>query len=133
MNVESKDFAIGRIPITRTWPQVDGGRFPVKAFQGEVITFGATAFREGHDQIAVELLLTSPSGKTTIHSMLPGPYGLDQWTVTLQLGETGRYRYQVSAWDDSYHTWLHNAEIKIKAGIEGKLVGPVSVHEMYEA
>ena len=122
MNVESKDFAIGRIPITRTWPQVDGGRFPVKAFQGEVVTFGATAFREGHDQIAVELLLTSPSGKTTIHPMLPGAYGLDQWTVTLQLGETGRYSYQVSAWDDSYHTWLHNAEIKIKAGIDSELM-----------
>jgi starch synthase (maltosyl-transferring) len=122
VNVESKDFAIGRIPITKTWPQVDGGRFPVKAFQDEVITFGATAFREGHDQIAVELQLTAPSSKTTIHTMQAGPYGLDQWTVTLQLTELGRYSYLVSAWDDAYHTWLHNTEVKLQAGIDTELM-----------
>lgn len=122
MNVESKDFVIGRIPITRTWPEVDGGRFPVKAYHGEVITFGATAFREGHDQIAVELLLTLPNGKTTSHPMQPAPNGLDQWTVTLQLTEAGRFSYQVSAWDDAYHSWLHNTEVKLKAKIDQELV-----------
>ena len=122
MNVERTDFAIGRIPITKTWPLVDGGKFPVKAFQGEVLTFGATAFREGHDQIAVELVLTSPGGKTTIHTMNPGPMGLDQWTVDLQLTELGRYRYEVSTWDDAYHSWLHNAEVKLKAGIDQELM-----------
>ena len=122
MNVESRNFEISRIPITRTWPKVDGGRFPVKAFQGEVIEFGATAFREGHDAIAVELLLTSPSGKTTVHPMQAGPYGLDKWTISLQLSEIGNYRYQVSAWDDSYHSWLHNTEVKLKAQIDGELM-----------
>jgi starch synthase (maltosyl-transferring) len=122
VNVESRNFEIGRIPVTRTWPEVDGGRFPVKAFQGEVIEFGATAFREGHDAIAVELLLTSPSGKTTVHPMQAGPYGLDKWTISLQLSEIGNYRYQVSAWDDAYHSWLHNTEVKLKAQIDGELM-----------
>jgi starch synthase (maltosyl-transferring) len=122
VNVESRYFSIGRIPITRTWPQVDGGRFPVKAFQGEVIEFGATAFREGHDSIAVELHLTSPSGKTTLHAMQSGPYGLDRWTVSLQLNEVGNYNYQVSAWDDAYHSWLHNTEVKLKAGVDAELM-----------
>ncbi len=122
MNVESKYFSIGRIPITRTWPQVDGGRFPVKAFHGEVIEFGATAFREGHDSIAVELHLTSPSGKTTLHAMQSGPYGLDRWTASLQLNEIGNYSYQVSAWDDAYHSWLHNTEVKLKAGVDAELM-----------
>jgi starch synthase (maltosyl-transferring) len=122
VNVESRNFEIGRIPVTRTWPEVDGGRFPVKAFQGEVIEFGATAFREGHDAIAVELLLTSPSGKTTVHPMQAGPYGLDKWTISLQLSEIGNYRYKVSAWDDAYHSWLHNTEVKLKAEIDGELM-----------
>jgi starch synthase (maltosyl-transferring) len=122
VNVESKNFSIGRIPITRTWPEVDGGRFPVKAFQGEVIEFGATAFREGHDAIAVELLLTSPSGKTTLHTMQSGPYGLDRWSVSIQLTEIGSYSYQVSAWDDAYHSWLHNTEVKLKAGVDAELM-----------
>ena len=122
MNVESRYFSIGRIPITRTWPQVDGGRFPVKAFQGEVIEFGATAFREGHDSIAVELHLTSPSGKKTLHTMQSGPYGLDKWTVSVQLSEIGNYSYQVSAWDDAYNSWLHNTEVKLKAGVDSELM-----------
>ena len=94
----------------------------MKAFVGEVLTFGATAFREGHDQIAVELLLTSPSGKTTTHPMVAGAPGLDQWTAKVQLSEQGSYSYQVSAWDDAYHSWLHNAQVKIDAGIDSELM-----------
>jgi starch synthase (maltosyl-transferring) len=122
VNVESKDFQIGRIPITKTWPEVDGGKFPAKAFAGEVIQFGAVSFREGHDQIAVDLILTTPSGKSELHKMSPGAPGLDQWLVTLQLNEIGRYSYQVSAWSDAYHTWLHNAEVKLAAGIDQELM-----------
>ncbi len=122
MRVESKSFAIGRIPITKTWPEVDGGLFPAKAFQSEVIEFGAISFREGHDQIAVELLLTDPKGKTQRIKMHPGKPGLDQWLVKVQLNELGSYSYQISAWDDEYHTWLHNTEVKLKAGIDQDLM-----------
>ena len=122
MTVESRYFEIGRIPVTKTWPEVDGGKFPAKAFSGEVIEFGAIAFREGHDQIAVELILTSPSGKTSIYSMQPGAPGLDQWVTQVQLTEIGSYSYQVSAWDDSYHSWLHNAEVKLLAGVDEELM-----------
>lgn len=122
MNVESKSFAIGRIPITKTWPSVDGGLFPAKAFQGEVIEFGAIAFREGHNRIAVDLLLTSPSGKTDRIKMHPGRPGLDQWLVGVQLSEIGNYSYQISAWDDEFETWLHNTEVKLKAGVDQQLM-----------
>lgn len=113
---------IGRIPITKTWPEVDFGAFPAKAFLGEVITFGATSFREGHDAIAVELLLTDPSSKTTRLRMNPGRPGMDEWVVSLKLDQLGSYRYQVSAWDDEYHTWLHNTEVKLAAGIDQELM-----------
>ena len=32
---------------------VEGGKFPAKATPGEGIVVGATAFREGHDQLGV--------------------------------------------------------------------------------
>lgn len=51
---------IGRIPILGLKPEVDGGLFRAKAFEGEVIPFGAVVFREGHDSVGAELLLTSP-------------------------------------------------------------------------
>ncbi len=122
MNVESKSFAIGRIPITKTWPSVDGGLFPAKAFSGEVIEFGAIAFREGHDAIAVDLLLTDPKGKTQRIAMHPGRPGLDQWLTKVQLTEVGTYSYQISAWDDEFATWLHNTEVKLKAGVDQELM-----------
>lgn len=120
MGIESK--VIGRIPISKVWPEVDSGAFPAKAFQGEVITFGATAFREGHDEIAVELILTDPQGKSARHTMQPGRPGLDEWLVSLVLDQIGNYRYQVSAWYDEYHTWLHHTEVKLKAEVDQELM-----------
>ncbi|MEY3561720.1 MAG: hypothetical protein RL068_872 [Actinomycetota bacterium] len=117
-----ENFRIGRIPVTKTWPEVDGGKFAAKAFDGEVITFGATAFREGHDLISVELLLTNPAGHTTRYPMREGAPGLDQWLKEVKLESVGTWSYQVSAWDDEYHTWLHNAEVKLQAGVDQELM-----------
>ena len=70
---------IGRIPILAVSPVVDEGRWPAKAFAGEVVPFSASVFREGHDAVAAEVLLTSPSGVTTVHRMYPGAFGSDLW------------------------------------------------------
>ncbi|MEY4499188.1 MAG: hypothetical protein RL319_176, partial [Actinomycetota bacterium] len=45
---------------------MDGGRWPAKAFQGEVLPFSAVVFREGHDALGVELVLTSPTEKVSV-------------------------------------------------------------------
>ena len=116
------NFPILRIPVTKTWPEVDGGKYPAKAFLGEVIEFGANAFREGHDQIFVELLLTSPDKKTRRLSLLEGSPGLDQWVRKVQLDQIGTWSYQVSAWDDVFGTWHHNAQVKLEAGIDQELM-----------
>ncbi len=118
----NENRVIGRIPISKVWPEVDGGDFPAKAFEGEVIDFGATAFREGHDLIAVELLLTSPKGKSQRIRLLEGRPGLDEWTTKVLLDEVGNWSFQVSAWDDEYNTWLHNTEVKLQAGVDEELM-----------
>ena len=113
---------VGRFPIIAVWPDVDFGRYPVKAFVGEVIDFGCEAVREGHDKLAVELLLTSPKGSVTRHRMTPGTQGRDDWWFSAQLNEQGRYSFQISAWDDEFSTWLHNTEVKIEAGVDKELM-----------
>ena len=118
----NENKVIGRIPISKVWPEVDGGDFPAKAFQGEVITFGATSFREGHDLIAVELHLTSPKGETQVIRLSEASPGLDQWTTKILLDQVGNWSFQVSAWDDEYHTWLHNTEVKLQAGVDEELM-----------
>ena len=120
--MEKAEYPVGRFPITKTSPVVDGGKYPVKAFQGEVIDFLATAFREGHDKLAVELVLTDPAGKKTRHQMHPGQPGLDEWVTRIQLSEIGTYQYQVSAWDDEYSSWEHATRVKLEAGVDEELM-----------
>jgi len=118
----SATFDIGRFPILKTWPQVDGGKYPVKAFASEVIEFGATATREGHDQLGVDLVLTTPLGEVIRKNMKPGSMGSDSWLIKHQLDQVGVWNYQISAYDDRFGTWLHDSEIKLEAGVDSELM-----------
>ena len=116
------ETGVGRFPITQVWPSVDNGKYPAKAFVSEVLTFSAIAFREGHDALAVDLIITDPKGKTTRHQMHPGQPGLDQWKKELQLYTEGSYRFQIAAYDDVFGSWHHNTEVKLNAGIDQELM-----------
>lgn len=111
-----------RIPILDLRPQVDEGHWAATAFSGEVVPFGATAFREGHDRIGVDLLLLDPSGTQTEHRMRPVAPGTDRWLAEVQLEQQGVWRYRVQAYADEYATWRHNAEVKVPAGIDVELM-----------
>ena len=113
---------IGRLPILNVRPSVESGRWPAKAFNGEVIPFSANVFREGHDALGVELLLTAPNGKQQIHRMTPGALGSDLWHTKVQLGEEGGWRFQIRAFADEYETWHHNASVKIAVGVDEELM-----------
>jgi starch synthase (maltosyl-transferring) len=119
---EEYEPRIGRIPIRFLSPQQPEGRWPAKAFAGEVVPFSATAFREGHDALGVDLIVVDPDGGTTTHRMHEGPPGLDIWQKDVQLTSPGTWLYRVQAWSDDWASWLHNAEIKIPAGIDVELM-----------
>ncbi len=112
----------GRIPILDLTPQISDNKWPARAFVGEVVPFGATAFREGHDRIGVTLLLTAPDGTETAHPMTLTSPGLDRWETQVQLQRQGRWHYRVWAYADAWATWHHNAEVKIPAGIDVELM-----------
>ena len=116
------DSPIGRLPILGVKPSVESGRWPAKAFVGEVIPFSANVFREGHDALGVELLLTSPNGKQLVQRMVAGSLGSDLWHTKVQLGEQGVWRFQIRAFADEYETWHHNASVKIAVGIDEELM-----------
>jgi starch synthase (maltosyl-transferring) len=116
------DSLIGRLPITSVTPAVDGGAYPAKAFVGEVIPFSAIVFREGHDALGVELILTSPTAKVSVHRMQPGAPGSDSWHTVAQLTEQGAYRFQIRAFGDDYETWHHSATVKIAVGADEDLM-----------
>ena len=113
---------IGRIPIVSIKPDVDCGAFPAKAFLGEVLGFGATVFREGHDGVGAELVLTSPSGKIVHKPLVETFGGSDFFETRIQLEEIGVWTYQILAFADDYKTWHQNASIKIPADQDSDLM-----------
>ena len=113
---------LGRIPIRHLTPQQPENRWPSKAFAGEVVPFGATVFREGHDVLGVHLIVTDPDGQWTTHHMAPGAPGTDRWHAEVLLPTEGEWTWRVRAFADEWATWLHNAEIKIPAGIDVPLM-----------
>jgi starch synthase (maltosyl-transferring) len=112
---------LGRIPIRHLSPQQPENFWPAKACVGEVVPFHATVFKEGHDVIGVDLLLTDPSGTQTVHRMADVDEGTDRWHVDALLDAQGDWSWSVQAWLDEWATWLHTAEIKIPAGIDVQL------------
>lgn len=112
----------GRIPVTRLTPALPDPRWNPKAFSGEVVPFGATVFREGHDLVGAMLVLTSPSGVEQRHRMRAGAPGTDRWEVKVRLDELGTWRWHVTGFGDEIGTWVHDAELKIDAGVDVDLM-----------
>ncbi|MFD5929077.1 maltotransferase domain-containing protein, partial [Streptomyces griseoaurantiacus] len=115
--------AVGRIPVLDVTPVVLRGRRPAKAVVGEEFEISATVFREGHDAVAADVVLTDPEGR-------PGPWtpmrelapGTDRWGARVSLPTEGLWTFRVDAWGDPVTTWRHHARIKIPAGQDVELV-----------
>ena len=54
---------VGRIPVMDVTPLVDRGRQPAKATVGEPFPVRASVFREGHDRLGAEVVLTDPAAQ----------------------------------------------------------------------
>lgn len=113
---------LGRIPIRFLAPQQPEARWPAKAYRGEVVPFEATVFREGHDLLGVRLIVTDPEGRSTTYRMRPIAPGTDRWHAEAVLPLSGEWTWRVRAFTDDWATWLHNAELKIPAGVDVELM-----------
>jgi starch synthase (maltosyl-transferring) len=110
-----------RFTVFDVSPVVECGRYPAKAVIGEIIPISATAFREGHDQLSVELLLTDPHGNSI------GPFPMstqgesDRYLANFTAASMGAWSFSITTWSDPLATWRHRAEIKIPAGLDTDL------------
>jgi starch synthase (maltosyl-transferring) len=114
---------VGRIPVMDVSPVVAGGRYPAKAAVGEPFTVSALVFREGHDALNADVVLTDPRGRRRPWvRMHKDPEGVDLWTAEVAADAPGAWSFEIEAWSDPIATWRHNAEIKIPAGIDVELM-----------
>nr|WP_246136484.1 alpha-1,4-glucan--maltose-1-phosphate maltosyltransferase [Leekyejoonella antrihumi] len=113
---------IGRIPVQDVHPAVDGGALPTTSVVGEELQISATVFREGHDAVNATVVVTDPDDVVHHTPMTLINPGLDLWTAQVSADHTGTWAYRVEGWSDPYGTWLHDAVIKIGAGVDVELM-----------
>lgn len=104
-----------RTVIEQVIPEIEAGRFPIKAVLGEIITVEADIIIDGHDKLAARLLyrhvadeLWSEHPMTLIVN--------DRWTASFQVFKEGRYLYTIEAWADHIASWQHEIALKLKDG-----------------
>ncbi|MGI5952609.1 MAG: maltotransferase domain-containing protein, partial [Brooklawnia sp.] len=118
-----EQFKFGRIPIGKVSPVIEHGAYPAKAVEGEEIPISARIYREGHDAVGATVVLTDPSGNEIRQDMEQvWPAGLDIWQTWVRLGQTGDWLFRIEAWGDDWHTWHHNADVKLVAHQDIELV-----------
>ena len=114
---------LGRIPVTKVSPVVEGGAYPAKAVAGELFPVTARVFREGHDAVNADVVMTSPDGTVTTTRMVQiEPMGLDIWQGWVRAETEGDWTFRVEAWSDPWATWLHNAQAKLPIAQDVELV-----------
>ena len=104
-------------------PVVNLGRHPAKASVGEFFDVTALVFREGHDQLGAEVVLTDPTGVRRPPKRMRDIEGqVSRMGATVCPDTEGAWTFEVQAWSDPIGTWLHDAGIKIRAGVDVELM-----------
>ena len=104
-------------------PLVEHGRYPAKASVGEVFPVTALVFREGHDELGCDVVLTDPDGvRRPPVRMTKVPDQVDRYTAQVAADTEGAWTFEVQAWSDPLATWLHHTEVKVPAGVDVELM-----------
>ncbi|HKX10904.1 MAG TPA: maltotransferase domain-containing protein [Stellaceae bacterium] len=99
-----RDLATERITIEAVWPEIDGGRHPVKRVVGDVLDVWADIFCDGHDELCARIAYraTDESDWSTAPMRL---YDNDRWVGPVPLARNVRYLYTIEAWRDLFASW----------------------------
>jgi starch synthase (maltosyl-transferring) len=106
-----------RVQIEDVYPELDGGRYPVKRIVGEMFEVWADLFCDGHEQLAAVLRYRPPGGAWCETALLF--YDNDRWVGRFPLDRVGLWRYTIEAWSDRFASWRAEFEKKREAGQAG--------------
>ncbi|GAB3807413.1 alpha-1,4-glucan--maltose-1-phosphate maltosyltransferase [Spirosoma humi] len=109
------DFGRARVVIERVSPELDGGRFPIKAIPGDVVAVEADIFADGHDYLTV-VLLYKHTDDANWTEMAMAPLVNDRWGASFVVERQGRYLYTFEAWINHPASWQHEIHLKVADG-----------------
>ncbi|WP_420146953.1 alpha-1,4-glucan--maltose-1-phosphate maltosyltransferase [Spirosoma sp.] len=104
-----------RVVIEHVSPELDGGRFPIKAIPGDVIAVEADIFADGHDYLSARLLykfIDDATWTETAMTLLVN----DRWGASFIAEKQGHYLYTIEAWVDHAASWQHEIHLKVADG-----------------
>lgn len=107
-----------RAVVEAVRPVVDGGRFPAKAAEGELLRVVADVFTDGHDLVAAALRwrrISRAGGRAKWQETAMAPLGNDRFEATFVPDEVGRWEYDVVGWVDHVGTWRRDTAKKVSA------------------
>ncbi|MEM9341092.1 MAG: maltotransferase domain-containing protein, partial [Bacteroidota bacterium] len=104
-----------RVMIENISPQVDGGVYPAKRTEGELVRVRAAIFADGHDYLRAFVRYKAPK-KRTWQSVELLPLGNDDWSGTFITSEVGLYAFHIEAWVDYFSNWHDGFKKKAEAG-----------------
>jgi starch synthase (maltosyl-transferring) len=104
-----------RVIIRRLWPEIEGGRFPVKRVVGDSVVVEAEVIADGHDRISCRIRYCHSTGKDWLFTPMK-PLGNDRWSGEFKVTEIGRYHYSVEGWIDPFETWRNRLTKRIQTG-----------------
>lgn len=95
-----------RVEVENVKPCVDGGLFPIKRIEGEMLKVSADLLCDSHDSIDGNILYKNQ--KETEWNISPMHLVVnDRWEGSFHLSEAGEYLYTVRAWVDHFQSWQH--------------------------
>ncbi|MBV8934444.1 MAG: DUF3416 domain-containing protein [Alphaproteobacteria bacterium] len=102
-----------RIQIEEVYPELDGGRYPVKRIVGDLFEVWADVFRDGHYKLrgVVKYRLEEEAWREAPLVF----YDNDRWVGRFRLDTVGLWRYTIEAWTDHFESWRDEIEKKLAA------------------
>jgi starch synthase (maltosyl-transferring) len=122
-----------RIQIRDVHPQIECGRYPVKAEAGDGIEVSATIFRDGHEVLGAAVRYRGPRERRWREAPLEH-LGNDRWAGAFEVDRPGRWQFDVHGWVDRLASWRREVHRKVDGGqddlsselLEGALLYGVS-------
>ncbi len=108
---------VTRVPVMGVRPQIEGGRFPVKAVPDEEFTVRARVFGEGRGVVRAAVVLTGPDGEDRPPVRMTH-LDNDHWVASVSADSPGAWTYRVESWHDPIAAWVRDAQNRIAAGID---------------
>ena len=108
---------VTRVPILGVRPQIEGGRYPVKAVPDEEFTVRARVFGEGRGVVRAAVILTGPDGHDR-PSVRMTHIDNDHWFAVVSADTTGPWTFRVESWNDPIAAWVRDAQIRFAADVD---------------